>query len=365
MEMRHEERYTCGSENAGRDAVNIPRPYCLNGGEQRMVKCSSPSSRGKGRVNGEPPDHVSKEIIGVIEGVSLSAEMSREFSPAVVDHVFEVVLPQAIEKGEKDVVEAAEKVLAKHNLAKPNHVSGLWEPLSVPRNELQVRELYASRLPDYGYRLVASHSDFPDWLVVDGEGKFLYVEVEHRSSGFQAHGHDPAGCDLIMCWEHDWRECPVPVLEFFGGETHEPRDPVPDSRKKANSRVRVNFSASLSRHHVGFSSAEHSERTLFAMERFEYLTESQGYQPNEAAKEVARELGITTQAVRSRLKLVGRDTRRLGKSKASKVKQVQSRADSLIAGGMKRSEATKILSAELGLSISTVASYLSPSRRKT
>ncbi len=38
------------------------------------------------------------------------------------------------------------------------------------------------------------------------------VEFELRSSHFRRHRHDPAGCDLIVCWEHDWPECPVEVL---------------------------------------------------------------------------------------------------------------------------------------------------------
>ena len=33
-----------------------------------------------------------------------------------------------------------------------------------------------------------------------------------KSSNFQRHGHDPEGCDLIVCYEHDWETCPVPVL---------------------------------------------------------------------------------------------------------------------------------------------------------
>jgi hypothetical protein len=26
--------------------------------------------------------------------------------------------------------------------------------------------------------------------------------------------HDPAGCDIIVCWEHNWPECPLEVVEL-------------------------------------------------------------------------------------------------------------------------------------------------------
>lgn len=40
------------------------------------------------------------------------------------------------------------------------------------------------------------------------------IEFEFYSSNFKDHGHDPAGCDLIVCWEHDWPECPLEGIEL-------------------------------------------------------------------------------------------------------------------------------------------------------
>ena len=37
---------------------------------------------------------------------------------------------------------------------------------------------------------------------------------EYKSRNFMEHGHDPDLCDLIVCWIHDWEECPVEVLEL-------------------------------------------------------------------------------------------------------------------------------------------------------
>jgi hypothetical protein len=34
------------------------------------------------------------------------------------------------------------------------------------------------------------------------------------SSEFRRHRHDANRCDLVVCWKHDWPECPVKVLEL-------------------------------------------------------------------------------------------------------------------------------------------------------
>jgi len=44
----------------------------------------------------------------------------------------------------------------------------------------------------------------------------IHIEFELYSSNFVDHGHDPNKCDLIVCWQHDWKECPnnIDVLEL-------------------------------------------------------------------------------------------------------------------------------------------------------
>ena len=44
----------------------------------------------------------------------------------------------------------------------------------------------------------------------------LIAELEAFSSNFKRHGHDEKRCNLIICWEHDWKECPdnIDVLEL-------------------------------------------------------------------------------------------------------------------------------------------------------
>jgi hypothetical protein len=34
------------------------------------------------------------------------------------------------------------------------------------------------------------------------------IEFEFESRNFRDHGHAYDGCDVIVCWRHNWAECP-------------------------------------------------------------------------------------------------------------------------------------------------------------
>jgi hypothetical protein len=40
------------------------------------------------------------------------------------------------------------------------------------------------------------------------------IEFEYKSSNFKQHKHDPKGCDIIVCWENDWKDCPLEIIEL-------------------------------------------------------------------------------------------------------------------------------------------------------
>ncbi len=72
---------------------------------------------------------------------------------------------------------------------------------------------------DLGFSMESLAEPFPDALVVDyranrERGVKKYIEFEFLSSNFAKHDHDPAKCDIIVCWEHDWKDCP-PNLEVI------------------------------------------------------------------------------------------------------------------------------------------------------
>lgn len=37
----------------------------------------------------------------------------------------------------------------------------------------------------------------------------VLIEFEYASRNFKTHRHDPQGCDIIVCWEHNWADCPA------------------------------------------------------------------------------------------------------------------------------------------------------------
>gem|GEM_PF-6179856 len=80
-----------------------------------------------------------------------------------------------------------------------------------PVFEIAVRELFAQRAKDLGYEILESRNSFPDYVLRHEKG-IIRAEVELTSSNFKLHRHDPQGCDLIICWKHDWNDCPLAVL---------------------------------------------------------------------------------------------------------------------------------------------------------
>lgn len=54
-------------------------------------------------------------------------------------------------------------------------------------------------------------TQYPD-AVATKNGKILDIEFETTSKGFERDKHDPKRCDLVVCWNHDWDECPIDVL---------------------------------------------------------------------------------------------------------------------------------------------------------
>lgn len=89
-----------------------------------------------------------------------------------------------------------------------------------PVNELGVVHLFGLLGPDLGIAVEFIGAGYPDCRGLRAEpgagGKWrrIAIEFELRSSNFKAHGHDPTLCDLVVCWEHDWKECPVEVMEL-------------------------------------------------------------------------------------------------------------------------------------------------------
>ena len=89
-----------------------------------------------------------------------------------------------------------------------------------PVTEACVLFLFGMMAQKLGMVLVHAQNEFPDCVVMrevqPGKWQAWLVEVELRSRNFLQHGHDPKGCDMIVCWVHDWAECPeeIEVVEL-------------------------------------------------------------------------------------------------------------------------------------------------------
>lgn len=88
-----------------------------------------------------------------------------------------------------------------------------------PTSESAVIFLFALVAEELGYVLETLGAGFPDAVgrrrVADG-WRDVRIEFEYLSRNFRTYGHDPCGCDLIVCWQDNWPECPVEVLELKG-----------------------------------------------------------------------------------------------------------------------------------------------------
>ncbi len=90
--------------------------------------------------------------------------------------------------------------------------------LSVPTNEAEVMFLFASMARELGYAALKVRMEFPDCIAlrtVDHERcQMVRIEFEYERKNFLGHLHDVKGCDMIVCWRHNWAECPLEVLEL-------------------------------------------------------------------------------------------------------------------------------------------------------
>lgn len=88
-----------------------------------------------------------------------------------------------------------------------------------PRNEAGVVLLFSKVMDDLGIIYESSPpSDF-DMVgrIQTAKGYELkHFEFEYQSSNFKQHKHDATLVDYIVCWEHDWKNCPenIEVIEL-------------------------------------------------------------------------------------------------------------------------------------------------------
>ena len=97
---------------------------------------------------------------------------------------------------------------------------GLAAMAHAPTNELGVLFLFGIVAADLGFRVERLQAAFPDCEakreVAPGKWELVLVELELYSRNFKSHRHNPKGCHAIVCWKHNWPDCPewLEVIEL-------------------------------------------------------------------------------------------------------------------------------------------------------
>ena len=117
---------------------------------------------------------------------------------------------------------ATNRLVTRHRTVTGNPIYG--RPLfphpmiHAPINENGVILLFGMLAARLGYAVGRVKAEFPDCdgFRELGPNKWqpLRIEFEYESRNYLIHKHPLLGCDLIVCWKHNWPECPIEVLEL-------------------------------------------------------------------------------------------------------------------------------------------------------
>ena len=176
-----------------------------------------------------------------LHGRYSSRPLVRHFGgwPQVPAGMLEYGREQNLEEAWKDVLD----VVAKHMMGTPGSPGALWrrngaasrpilqadEPLYglpmaeapmvyCPTNEAGVAVLFGAVARELGFRITRVQNGFPDCEamreVAPGRLQPKRIEFEFESKNFLAHQHALPKCDMIVCWRHNWPDCPLEVVEL-------------------------------------------------------------------------------------------------------------------------------------------------------
>lgn len=86
-----------------------------------------------------------------------------------------------------------------------------------PVNEQGVVLLFGMLFEELGMIVEEVKTGFPDATIRRFNGKGWVresVEFEYVSTNFKRHKHPIDECDIIICWKHDWKDCPLEVIDL-------------------------------------------------------------------------------------------------------------------------------------------------------
>ncbi len=114
-----------------------------------------------------------------------------------------------------------------------------------PINEQGVVLLFGKLCDELGFSVEAIRQGFPDAEVIDyranaSRGVRKSIEFEFACSNFRAQKHPVKGAQIIVCWEHDWKDCPkeLEVIELRG-EINKLKGEERDAQKEIDRKPRT------------------------------------------------------------------------------------------------------------------------------
>jgi len=124
------------------------------------------------------------------------------------------VIEDEILKKEKEEAKEALTNRKRSIVGDPINFEGL---IFGPLNENGVIFLFSKIHKKLGIIIEAIQPSYPDAKArrkTQRGWEDVWIEFEYKSSLFKVHGHDPKECDIIVCWENDWEDCPIEVIEL-------------------------------------------------------------------------------------------------------------------------------------------------------
>lgn len=89
-----------------------------------------------------------------------------------------------------------------------------------PINEMGVVYLFGMLHDVLDFKIESIQAGFPDCIarrqITKTRWEELRIEFEYESRSFVTHKHDPDEVDMIICWRHNWKDCPewIEVIEL-------------------------------------------------------------------------------------------------------------------------------------------------------
>jgi hypothetical protein len=121
---------------------------------------------------------------------------------------------------ENDSIEASHKLLPVDTSSIYGDFINFRGLQHAPVNEQGVVFLFGMICQEIGYVVEIVKTGFPDCEAKrqirgkPGMWQRVRIEFEYKSRNFKVHGHDPDQCDIIVCWEDNWPDCPIEILEI-------------------------------------------------------------------------------------------------------------------------------------------------------